>query len=230
MDKSPLGTLPPELRNRIYELVLPWPTPFKIGYNVWRDISLAYGDEARFSRPTALLRTCIQIRNECRGVFFATNTFELEARNEQMIVEIPRHFLRKLGDKNSAMLRQVSVLYLRNPISMRIGDHRHPQHKILLRRMKELRKNTSHLKNCSIKVIFKSDFYAIEAFSLQGLPLHLTCNLRDFGQPWNEQIDALNSQCEVWKVMSNPLYFEANDACTRLGEMLDHWRTELEKV
>ena len=147
-----------------------------------------------------------------------------------MIVAIPRHFLDTLGDENSAMLRQASVLYLRKAIDMRGGDVAHYHHKRLLERLKELHRITKHLKKCNIEVMFEIDFYTKEAFNMQGLSTYLICDLRDFGQPWDEQIEALHSQCEVWRVMSNPVYSEAVDACLRLGEMLNQWRRSLQRV
>lgn len=61
MDKSILGRLSPELRNRIYELALFEQRPVSVSKNSWIE--------------PALLRTCKQIREEAELLFYSTNDF-----------------------------------------------------------------------------------------------------------------------------------------------------------
>ncbi|KAF2483330.1 hypothetical protein BDY17DRAFT_310361 [Neohortaea acidophila] len=61
MDRSPLGALAPELRNRIYELALYERRPVSISKNFWAE--------------AALLRTCKQVRQEAELLFYSINDF-----------------------------------------------------------------------------------------------------------------------------------------------------------
>lgn len=68
MDDSPLGRLPPELRNTIYELALTQKVPLSIGHQKPR--------RERAKQPVALLQTCRQIHAECAQILYARNEFE----------------------------------------------------------------------------------------------------------------------------------------------------------
>ncbi|KAK5121478.1 hypothetical protein LTR85_005311 [Meristemomyces frigidus] len=75
MEKSPLSTLPPELRVIIYDFALTYPDP--IGFKHRH----AAGDSKVIARttlptyPIALTQTCAQIRSECEDTFFRQNKF-----------------------------------------------------------------------------------------------------------------------------------------------------------
>ncbi|KAI6847083.1 hypothetical protein KC332_g2657 [Hortaea werneckii] len=94
---SPLLTLPPELRNKIYSLALtsssakPRPTP-----------------TGRLQRP-ALLKTNVQLRAETTQMWFAQTSFQLSL-NPSNLSNL-QHFLANLGPANLAVLGGLELQY-----------------------------------------------------------------------------------------------------------------------
>jgi len=80
MADSPLLSLPPELRNRIEELVLRRDTPV---VTQWLNDTRPFhrlrreGDESNV-QALALTTTCKNVRSECVNLFFAFNIFEFK--------------------------------------------------------------------------------------------------------------------------------------------------------
>ena len=74
MDNSPLCSLPPELRNYIYELALTQPSPIQV-------ITISYPTEsplhlkADIPHARALSQTCKQLRQETHQLLYAYNAF-----------------------------------------------------------------------------------------------------------------------------------------------------------
>ncbi|KAI7370787.1 hypothetical protein KC328_g17681, partial [Hortaea werneckii] len=93
---SPLLTLPPELRNKIYSLALTSPsktTPSKTGH----------------LKHPALLQTCVQIRREATQMYFAQTTFQLHLNPSN---PTPLHtFLETCGPANPAVLSKLELQY-----------------------------------------------------------------------------------------------------------------------
>lgn len=99
IDGSPLGRLPPELRNVIYELCLVQPATIHVSYHERHassskrhaeistpclQVQLQHGDNGPKKRfpchAVALLRVCKQIHEECAKLPFSLNTFLVELR------------------------------------------------------------------------------------------------------------------------------------------------------
>lgn len=79
MDNSPLGRLPAELRNHIWELAL-----YQRDGNFIELTSMKFTRLFRSTRhPLGLLRACRATYIECRAMFYAINTFHLECRGEK---------------------------------------------------------------------------------------------------------------------------------------------------
>ena len=89
MEKSPLKKLPSELRNEIYLLVFAQPRPITVAHWQSNDIYSSLiktlvapqgGARTRSSTPhlRSLMRTCKQLRAECRGSLCSSNNFRLE--------------------------------------------------------------------------------------------------------------------------------------------------------
>ena len=79
MEASPFGKLPAELRNNIYELVLPRNDTLKIHSIYRRRGARENVVDFLYSRKNinALLLTCKRIRRDCAGLFYANNTFRI---------------------------------------------------------------------------------------------------------------------------------------------------------
>ncbi|KAK4554392.1 hypothetical protein LTR86_008600 [Recurvomyces mirabilis] len=95
MDGSPLGRLPPELRNYIYELVLQVSKPIHVRCT---DLNNTRG----FGASIAFTTTCRAIRSESLGIFYAVNTFTLHT------TYMPE--IKKWGTKSGDRLLNNSIL------------------------------------------------------------------------------------------------------------------------
>jgi len=80
MVDSSLLKLPPELRNRIYELVLRRNTPVIARWcnDSKRFHQITEREDAGIFYALAITTTCKTIRSECRKLFYAFNTFEFQ--------------------------------------------------------------------------------------------------------------------------------------------------------
>lgn len=111
MERSPLTRLPPELRNRIYELVLRSDDTIEIMDNGIVNGRLAlYSRDAAESRILALTITCGKVRAECLQLFYSVNTFLFNAQwtlNADKL-RCMHIFRRIIGDQNAAALRNVA--------------------------------------------------------------------------------------------------------------------------
>lgn len=67
MEHSPLGKLPPELRNNIYDLALPQE----------REITLVRTCKDDPWQPPALLQVCRQLRSEASSMFYSSVGFKV---------------------------------------------------------------------------------------------------------------------------------------------------------
>ncbi|KAK5131406.1 hypothetical protein LTR08_000942 [Meristemomyces frigidus] len=103
MYDSPFGKLSPELRNRIYELVLAREKPYRF------NISSYYGVKQEIKLPAWKLNTvalpsaCKSFHGESTALFYAANKFEFNS------AENFKSFCAMIGDKNVAALRDVVV-------------------------------------------------------------------------------------------------------------------------
>jgi hypothetical protein len=78
-EKQPASflTVPPETRNRIYELVLPQSVPLTVracGPNTWNGTPRHQGIKA-------LIQTCRQVRSEATSMYYYSNRFRFNTRN-----------------------------------------------------------------------------------------------------------------------------------------------------
>lgn len=77
MNSSTLSRLPPELRERIFELVVDLPRPLTIQLST-SNLQLS---QPKDSSLLALAQTCSQLRHESLPIFFRSNTFVLHIDN-----------------------------------------------------------------------------------------------------------------------------------------------------
>ncbi|PIB00785.1 hypothetical protein CB0940_02163 [Cercospora beticola] len=73
MDSSPFGTLPAELRNDIYELVLLSEEPILVHC----EAAATPGVPRKYRYLPGIIATCKQVRNECEQIFFKRNTSQV---------------------------------------------------------------------------------------------------------------------------------------------------------
>lgn len=81
MDESLFGKLPPELRNRIFHIVLSRPSRVYIPIESYLDDHYDLNDYVHERDALNLAATCKQIRSECLPVFFAVNEFVLSSNS-----------------------------------------------------------------------------------------------------------------------------------------------------
>lgn len=94
MDASPLATLPGELRNRIWRLVV-------VKLNAINVSDLTSPQEP------ALLATCHQARKEASGIYYAENTFLLA--HDPFALRIESSWLRALGPARARQLHDLRL-------------------------------------------------------------------------------------------------------------------------
>ncbi|KAK3716981.1 hypothetical protein LTR37_006036 [Vermiconidia calcicola] len=95
MENSPFGRLAPELRNKIWALAVKKGEP--IGIDAYDDLE------------PPITKVCRQIRNECRGMFYAENDFEaifIYHKNKLL-----RRWIKVIGRKRLAVVRSLTVYY-----------------------------------------------------------------------------------------------------------------------
>lgn len=101
MENSPLGKLPPELRNEVYKLVLA--CPFQI------TLSIAHVPRPKYLLPeksysgTSLVKTCKQIYQEAAAMVYAINIFKFHHMDDL------NFFVKLIGHRNASVLRIVRV-------------------------------------------------------------------------------------------------------------------------
>lgn len=112
MENSALSTLPPELRNNIYELVVVGDHPVKIMWPTNTTHRFLYRKAPKFltSTRSSLLQTCRQSRNEASPIYYSFNTFafdenENEVRSENLLVA----WLTVLDSKQWQSLRKIRL-------------------------------------------------------------------------------------------------------------------------
>lgn len=110
MEQSPLQTLPPELRNRIYKLVFTHEEPIEL--SAWDDDvedPLMFSDEAFVENYLALTRTCRVAREESTQHLYASNTFmfDVDAAREPLFAL--DCFQTAIGKANAAALKAVII-------------------------------------------------------------------------------------------------------------------------
>lgn len=90
MDQSPLSILPPELRNRIYDLTL------VENDNITTNVTPMYDTPSRLWKPPPILQSCRQLRAEALPVYYGSNTFVVE-QNSWLEPHILESFLGTIG-------------------------------------------------------------------------------------------------------------------------------------
>lgn len=92
---SPLGNLPPELRNRISELALARPKPYVYALQEW------------IPKRPGLRLCCKTISQECTQLFYAVNTFVFQNCSAFNSLRHLERFTKKIGMLNAAALRNL---------------------------------------------------------------------------------------------------------------------------
>lgn len=95
MERSPLASLSPELRNHIYELSLYERRPVAIS--------------PEFSSEASLLRTCKQIREEAQLLFYSINDFTCVVKLRDGNYEHLPHWLRSGPREKLSLVRSLTI-------------------------------------------------------------------------------------------------------------------------
>lgn len=156
MDNSPLSNIPPELRTYIYEFCLiSQPDPVII--------------KAR-GRPPATLQTCRQIRKECEGIYYATNTFLLEETSSNFFAK----WLSVIGTENRKTLKEAIV---------EIEEGGAPQLHEQINRLRDIVASGSGIKALIVRLSYSSGYVH------EGRKIEL--DVKNFGKSLREKIKEL---------------------------------------
>lgn len=114
MDNSPLMRLPPELRNRIYDLVVIESQPITISIRKRR-----FGTPMR---PPALLHNCRQLRAEASPVYYSSNIFIAEEGQRSTLGPLET-WLRMIGEEARGLVHRIHFnVYFLSP-SLKDAKH-----------------------------------------------------------------------------------------------------------
>lgn len=117
MEKSPLGRLPAELRNCIYELVLTVsnadaPAIFKLVRSRKSDGYLITMEKTHTNTPPiTLIQTCRAVHNEAAGLFFKLNIFRVVDNYSTLPMESFFDFLDLIGDDALSSIQALEVQF-----------------------------------------------------------------------------------------------------------------------
>ena len=112
MDDSPLGKLPPELRNRIYTFAMSEGKTITFApqsANMKQTMLKPIAPEHQPPQGLSLAATCRQMRQECSALFYASNDFAIIHD-----VETLKSFTKVIGRNNTRALRSVTVKMFAN--------------------------------------------------------------------------------------------------------------------
>jgi hypothetical protein len=124
-----LLTIAPELRNTIYELVLPEPG------------SIAIPSSGR-PRPLPLLQVSQKTAAEAGGIYYGQNTFKARVHSDN--VSAPTLWLLSLPQRHLPQIRRLVIEYDMEQIQLRLDDHDHDHDPIISIRKNKTRPRSSH--------------------------------------------------------------------------------------
>lgn len=148
MDDSPLGRLPAELRNHIYELAVLHDKPIVLDPNR----NAAYKPRPRGSISgllTALLYTCKTIHTEALPIFYGVNTFEIRVSAGDAQGMLKYLTPTTTEPRNVTLLRRLRV-----DIGSLTGVVHHRGVACLTRLLKTCRSPPAGLRKCHISIVF----------------------------------------------------------------------------
>lgn len=141
-------------------------------------------------------------------------------------LKTPIKFFTGIGAENRSALQTVCVCHGRNVSADTSGEIARSR---LIRWMTKLRRSMLFFSLPGLVVYFRCSG-AKYAFSRQRLPQILVCDLRDLGEPWDEQIKALITHSEMWRQMDmNYGSWVASDTL-KIADIIRSWKHILEKV
>lgn len=103
MENSKLAKLSPELRNKIYDLVLIHPEPIELGEGS-KYMSLT---RRGYSHLIALMHSCKQMQHECEPIFYSAKAFSIPYTTLEETLGTFRSFRNLIGPESSKALSKV---------------------------------------------------------------------------------------------------------------------------
>lgn len=231
MDESPFNDMPAEIRNMIYEFTFANSAPVKVRAKYPQSNRLQLSRESKETHPAALLQTCKQIRAECLDCFYLNVTFDVEAKSIDELVRLPKALLSTLDIQRRNQLRRLRVIFLQ-PLGYGFFENDpldREGRKWILKSMVEMCDEASNLPRCNIKYVFFNQDLS-EALKRQGLPCHLTCDLKNFQGPWKSQGYALVQPIKHWMQKRAQPKPPGAVLCVKMAWIYKSWTEELLKV
>ena len=208
MEKSPLASLPAEIRNTIWEIVVQRPAPISFGtihhnvaLNEYHKTTKGPGGTASM---VAILQVCRQTRDECSQLLYASNTFQFEIRFDCSRLRGDRsdytsnfkYFHSMIGMRNNAALRHILVEVKRD---QPLGCHDRPD---------------SHTHDYLTTLAERGERLHLDIFQ---------CNMRVAGKDHPFNIDLLDlgrPHADASRLMRERRARGPGTACTRQGARL----------
>ena len=185
MDRSTFATLPPELRDSIYDFVLQFPhdrVDLKDrGHGPSAGSILI--NASSYTR-LGLLLACRQLHDEAVKRLYAANTFAItQNASDAPCEEIADAFITLIGESNAAEINLFQFSYTLSQGTFGNGQFR--------RSLRKIREIALRIPNCTVKVLLTFlDVYKSIAIRAQ---LDLQTRLREPGNAWIEMLEPITS-------------------------------------
>lgn len=176
MDNSPLATLPPELRNRVYELVLCSDKPVVITHHPGKGPRQRAAE--RHEHLLALTTTCKIIRSESTKMFYALNRFAIRKGTRSTARDVFNDFTRLIGLSNAESLR--SVIFDVGTISY--DGHYRDYHDRVGKNVQSARELAMENRRRLMSVAIKADIMFPTGAGVSSLSFHIS--LDDLAGSW----------------------------------------------
>jgi hypothetical protein len=176
MDNSPFATLPPELRDVIYDAALQFPDDVVLSELRREGGNGLYSETDTTQVSLNILLLCRQISEEATKRLYASNTFAVvQNKVDASCDEVLSKFITSIGETNAESLQSIRVSY-----TLTQGTIFNGQFRSHLRRLRDVVRQIPH---CQMKVDLS--FFDIYKTILLQVPLNLqTLNAPGTGDAW----------------------------------------------
>ena len=181
MDRSPLAKLAPELRNRIYEIVLKSEKPLKISLPVRGHKRSTRNSSRKLPTLLSLVATCREVRDEALQMLYASNEFEIQTDHHAHLHQATtfEKFVEQIGTTNAKALRSVRLSQFE--MATMSGRRRFEE---TLKSLMRVRAVAKLVPRCDVKVQCRLGEISSGRYSNPTGLVQL--DLQDLGLPWEE--------------------------------------------
>jgi hypothetical protein len=192
MDQSPFGTLPAELRNRVYEYLLDGGTKYHMKSH-FNERGVAELKASLRGHPLALAQTCRITHEEYTPLFYSSNEFMIWGHVGAAVLKLFDTFTSIIGPRNTGALRDIVFRVLEPPMdSFESVCSTHNDTKAILERTAALKHEMSP--QCRFRV--QVDLVHFSNAALANASFFLDLDFNRLGSSWDVNMDNLQRKRE----------------------------------